>query len=96
MKTLIPFLILLFTACQSMPTPAEIQTQINAAVAAADLNRDGQLTNAEIQASGNSPTFWIAVVSGIVGLLGAGTAISAKKDANDLYDATHTTVAKKA
>lgn len=85
--------VLLFLLVAGCTVPEQIGTAVRdgiaAGVAAVDRNNDGVITNRELQYSKNDPTFWIAIGSALLGILGIGASRRAQKDTDELYDATH-------
>lgn len=76
-------LVLIFAACQGMQ-PVDVSSIIAETAKAVDRNNDGQVTNEEIRGVKNDPTFWIALGSGILSLLGLGGAAGASRKAKQV------------
>lgn len=83
MKILTLFLFLLLTACMA-PGGQAITDAVREGVAAADRDRDGQLSKDEIRQAKNDPMFWLTFGSAILSILGLGGAAAASRKTNKL------------
>lgn len=83
MKTLTLFLFLvLAAACQVPAGGVDVGAAVRDGIAAADRDRDGQLSKDEIRGAKNDPMFWLTFGSTILSILGLGGAAAAKRQAN--------------
>lgn len=84
------------SACGTLsPEQQQINTDVlNTVIKAVDRNNDSIVTNQEIKANKNDPSFWIGIGASILGLLGLTKAQGTKKDVDALYDATHAPIVK--
>ena len=83
MKLIATFLFLFAAACGAFQ-PVDAAEVAREAVAAADRDRDGQLSKDEIRQAKNDPMFWITFGTAILSVLGIGGAAAAGRKARQV------------